>query len=151
MGIGNKVANNRSVGTGAARPGSSPPPRPPPRSPCREGPASPGRPASGSPLRRELRHTMGGNVVREPQLLPGHAGGRPPFVGEEGEERRSSDILPAQLRDPPPSSRPTGRAAGCILCGRVVPELSPCSAAAAGDSRSRRDEDPERRPKPRSP
>lgn len=101
MGIGNKVANNRSVGTGAALRYSSPPPARTP--PAGEGPAGPGAQASrsgpgpssesGHPLPSASPHTMGGNVLREPQLLPGHAGGRLPFVGEEREERQSSDIL----------------------------------------------------------
>lgn len=50
----------------------------------------------------ERPHTMGGNVVREPRPLPGHAGGRLPFVREEREERQSSDSLLATAWGPAP-------------------------------------------------
>lgn len=98
-------------------------------------------------------HTMGGNVVREPRLLPGHAGGRLPFVREEREERQSSDSLLATAWGPAPvgahappvagTRRPRGTSApsapgapgtcsGCSLRATSGPRLPACGARGCG-------------------
>lgn len=136
MGIGNKVANNRSVGTRAAPRYSSPPPARTP--PAGEGPAGPRRP--GLPVRvppvspaipcllralTQWGETCSGN--RSSCQVTQEVGC--PLLGKRGktDSHQISSWRP-QLRDPPPWGHMP-----CPLRGPGAPRTSAVRGQGSGD------------------